>query len=126
MPRPGTDRLVSSLADGISIFEPGPNNIERLCRSIRSLDDGFSSFTWLFGSVRSVVSSRMVQVQGDNLTAFGYGNGTIFSLPNGSNVTFESDDGTIVGSAVLVSQTAAAPVNGLPTDSPYIRPRPSR
>lgn len=114
MPRPGTDRLVSSLADGISIFEPGPNNIERLCRSIRSLDDGFSSFTWLFGSVRSVLSSRMVQVQGDNLTAFGYGNGTIFSLPNGSDVAFESGDGTIVGSAVLVSQTAAAPVNGLP------------
>jgi hypothetical protein len=40
MPRPGTDRLISTMADGISIFMSGLNNTIRNCRAIRNLDDG--------------------------------------------------------------------------------------
>lgn len=110
IPRPGTDRLISSIADGIGITQPGPNNIVRLCRAIRTLDDGFDPHAWVFGSVQSAPSSRSLQVQGDPLTAFGQN----YPLPNSSNVVFQRpSDGAILSSAVVVSQTPAAPVGGL-------------
>ncbi len=111
MPRPGTDRLMSTCADGIQPQQLGVNNTIRLCRSIRTGDDGISPVTWVYGSVQSVTGVRTVQVQGDAATALNSG----FPLPNGSNVAFErATDGAIVASAVLVSQAAATAIGGLP------------
>ena len=111
MPRPGTDRLISTVADGIQPQQLGLNNVIRSCRSIRTGDDGFSPLTFVFGSVQSSTGARSVQVQGDPATAL---NGNM-PLPNGSNVAFErATDGAIVASAVLVSQASATAVGGLP------------
>ncbi len=111
MPRPGTDRLMSTVADGFQPQQLGANNTIRLCRSIRTGDDGFSPVTWVFGSVQSVSGARSVQVQGDASTAL---NGN-YPLPNGANVAFErASDGVILGSAVLVSQATATAIGGLP------------
>ena len=51
MPRPGTDRLISSNADGITLSQPGDGNTVRLSRSVRTLDDGFSPHTLIYGTV---------------------------------------------------------------------------
>jgi hypothetical protein len=111
MPRPSTDRLVSTMADGISLSQPGANNTVRLCRSIRTCDDGFSPNTFVYGSFRSAQGTRAVQIQGDTSTALNTG----LSLPNGSNVAFErASDGTIVATATLVSQATATAIGGLP------------
>ena len=111
MPRPGTDRLISTVADGIQPQQLGVNNTIRLCRSIRTGDDGFSPVTWAYGSVQSVTGARSVQVQGDPATALN----SSFPLPNGSTVAFErATDGGIVATAVLVAQAAAPAAGGLP------------
>lgn len=110
IPRPGTNRLIGSYADGIDPAMSGPNNTVRLCRVIRSTDDGFAPNTFFFGSVSSILGTNTVQVQGDTLSLFN----NKFSLPNGSNVAFQSSiDGSILGSAVVVSQATATPINGL-------------
>ncbi len=110
MPKPGTDRLISTLADGISPSQPGANNTLRLCRAIRTCDDGFSPNTYVFGSVQGVLSARSVQVQGDGSTALAANS----PLPNGSNVVFQrASDGAIVASAQVVSQATAAAIGGL-------------
>ena len=64
MPKPGTDRLVSTLADGTTLTQPGPNNTVRLSRSIRTLDDGFSPHIWVWGSVQSVTTARTAVIAG--------------------------------------------------------------
>ncbi len=111
MPRPGTDRLMSTVADGIQPQQLGTDNTIRLCRTIRTGDDGISPVTFAFGSVQSISGARSVQVQGDAATALN----SNFPLPNGSNVAFErATDGVVVASAVLVSQATAATVGGLP------------
>jgi uncharacterized protein (TIGR03437 family) len=111
IPKPGTDRLVSTIADGITVEQPGPGNTLRLYRSIRTLDDGISPHAWVFGSAQSARSSRTLQVQGDPLTALGSNR----PLPNGSNVVFQRpSDGAILGGAVVMSQTPVPSIGGLP------------
>lgn len=110
VPRPGTDRLISTVADGFQPQQPGLNNTIRLCRSIRTCDDGFSPAVFVYGSVQSVTGARSVQVQGDAATALA----ASYPLPNGSNVVFErAADGAILASAVLVSQATAPAVGGV-------------
>jgi len=111
MPRPGTNRLISTVADGIQPQQLGLNNTIRLCRSIRTCDDGFSPSTFVYASVQSVLGNSSLQVQGDATTALAGGT----ALSNGSTVVFEqASDGAVLGSAVVVSQAAANPINGLP------------
>lgn len=111
MPKPGTDRLVSTMADGISLTQPGPNNTLRLSRSIRALDDGISPHIWAYGSVQSYVNARTIRVQGDVTTALGQQR----PLANGSVLVFQRpSDGAILGNALLTSQASAADRNGLP------------
>src|SRR5260370_38295786 len=100
MPKPGTDRLIATDADGITLTQPGPNNTYRLNRAIRTLDDGLSPHSLLLGTVVKQAGSRQLQVQRQfNL-----------SVSNGSPVTFESpSDGSILGSAVIVSQNSSTP-----------------
>ncbi|GEM_PF-1268477 len=115
MPKPGTDRLVSTMADGITATQVGLNNTLRLNRSIRTLDDAISPHTWVFGSVQSAPTgtTNVLQVQGDANTALA-ANG-YYTLPNGSNVVFQRpSDGAILGSAVVSSQASAPAVNNLP------------
>ena len=115
MPRPGTDRLVSTMADGLSTWNVGLNNTLRLNRAIRTLDDGLSPHVWVYGSVQRAPAgtTNVLQVQGDAFTALST-NG-FFTLPNGSNVVFQRpSDGAILGSAVLQSQASAPAVNNLP------------
>ncbi len=112
IPRPGTDRLISTVADGIQPQNLGLSNTIRLCRSIRTCDDGFSPASFVFASVQSVASARSVQVQGDVTAVLNTNAG---GLPNGSTVVFERpSDGAILGSATLVSQAAATALGGLP------------
>ena len=112
IPRPGTDRLVSTMFDGITMTHWGAsaaNNTIRLCRSIRTLDDGFSPHEFVYGSVQVALNSRSFQIQGDAGTQLNSA-----TLPNGSNVAFQSPtDGTVLAIAVVVSQATAAPVGGL-------------
>ena len=101
IPRPGTDRLVSTFGQG---FTPsGPNNIVRLSRAIRTMDDAFSFDLWVTGTVESQLSSNSLSVEGTFATTLSQNE----SIANGSPVVFENPvDGTIVGSAVVVSQVA--------------------
>lgn len=95
MPRPGTDRMVSANADGISI-EGGESNTVRLCRSLRALDDGFSPHILAYGTVQEKVTSRRLKIKRQYFTSF----------PNGVPVVFQSrTDGSVLGTATIVSQT---------------------
>lgn len=98
MPKPGTNRLVSANADGIAIAEPGPNNVVRLSRAIRTLDDGFSPNSLVFGTVAGQSSSRVLFVR----RQFDLG------IQNGSPVTFQRrSDGAELGTAVVTEQVPA-------------------
>lgn len=95
MPRPGTDRLISANADGITL-DRGNNNTVRLCRSIRTLDDGFSPHALVYGTVQSKTSSRHLKIVRQFADPF----------PNGTPVVFQSRvDGQILASATVLSQT---------------------
>lgn len=110
MPKPGTDRLISTVADGIQISQPGPNNVVRLCRAIRTCDDGFSPNVFAYGSVQATPTARTVQVQGDPATALADN----YALPNGTNVAFErASDGVIIATAVVVAQATAPNLGNL-------------
>jgi hypothetical protein len=102
MPKPGTDRLISTNADGITVSQPGDGTTIRLCRAIRTLDDGFSPHSLVYGTVQSRVNSRRLQIQRQHTIGF----------PNGVPVTFQARDGQILGSAIVVSQNPA------PTQAP--------
>jgi hypothetical protein len=102
MPKPGTDRLISTNADGITVSQPGDGTTIRLCRAIRTLDDGFSPHSLVYGTVQSRVNSRRLQIQRQHTIGF----------PNGVPVTFQARDGQVLGSAIVVSQTPA------PTQAP--------
>jgi uncharacterized protein (TIGR03437 family) len=67
IPRPGTDRLVSSNADGISAVQLGQNLTIRRSRVIRSGDDGISPNSQQLAIVTGQTSSRTIQV---NRSAF--------------------------------------------------------
>jgi hypothetical protein len=110
MPKPGTDRLVSTLADGTTLDQPGPNNTVRLCRSIRTLDDGFSPHIWVWGDVQSVTAARTAVIAGLGPTALAQRR----PLPVASNVTFQrASDGLIFGNAVVTAESSITTVNGV-------------
>jgi hypothetical protein len=110
MPKPGTDRLVSTLADGITLTHPGPHDTVRLSRAIRTLDDGFSPHVWVWGSVLSLINSRTAVITAAGITAMAQ----YRPLPNLSNVAFErASDGTILATAVVSDQTPITSVSGV-------------
>jgi uncharacterized protein (TIGR03437 family) len=110
IPKPGTDRLVSAF--GINQETPGPNTHIRLNRAIRSMDDGFGLFNWVTGTVQSQSGPRTLVVAGTINTALSW----LVTIPNNSPVVFQGAvDGSILGSAVISSQTA-----GSPSVQPYV------
>lgn len=106
IPKPATDRLVSTVS-AVAIGYAGPNNQIRLSRAIRTMDDGFWFYGRVVGTVQNQASARTLTVSVSEAgTAFSYGD----SVANGSAVAFErKSDGVALGSAVIVSQTAATP-----------------
>ena len=93
IPKPGTDRLVAGVINGLSTIAIGPNNTMRLSRAIRAMDDGFLIQIYTHGVVQSQVNSRSIQVVGTGAAALALGD----SLPNGTNVSFERQtDGVVI------------------------------
>ncbi len=108
IPKPGTDRLVSTW--GIAFFPINrPNNLMRLVRAISGMDGGLALIAEYVGTVASQIDSRRLAVRGgDGPTVIGDGD----SVPNGSSVVFQRpSDGVFLGSASIVSQT---PPSGSP------------
>ncbi len=102
MPRPGTDRLVSTLSS-FTLTNPGPNSTTRLNRSIRSMDDGFGFTQWINGLVQSQPGPRTLVVGGTYATTLAQGE----TIASGTPVEFRRpSDGGLAGNAVIVSQTA--------------------
>jgi hypothetical protein len=100
MPKPGTDRLVSSNADGVTLSQPRSNNVIRLSRAIRTMDDGFSPNSLVFGTVVGLASNRVVLVRRQ----------FDLSISTGSPVTFQRrTDGVEMGTAVVTAQDPAPP-----------------
>ena len=105
IPKPGTDRLVSTL--GLSIFPvSGPNNTIRLSRAIRTMDDGIVFGGQIVGTVQSQVTSRRLIVDGSGGPSVLGGSDTV---PNGTPVNFQRlSDGAMLGPAVIVSQSVVS------------------
>jgi uncharacterized protein (TIGR03437 family) len=122
MPRPGTDRLISSGGDGIDLRNSGVSNTMRFCRSIRTLDDGIAVWEWPFGQIQSVTGARTAVVEASQwgsltvLDAFLSSTGLSRSSQDlnltpapGSTMVFDSPaDRVVLGSAVVTSATAPA------------------
>jgi hypothetical protein len=101
IPKPGTDRLMSSYGFGFQAM--GPNNQIRLSRAVRTLDGGFALYTWSTGDVESQQSARTLVVAGGG-AALGQG----VTVANGSPVVFQRrSDGAILFSAIIVSQSGS-------------------
>ena len=106
IPKPGTDRLVSTF--GIATFPMlGPSNRIRLSRAIGTMDDAFAMVGQFVGTVKSQAGARTLLLQGS-------GGPSILdardSVPNGAAVAFQRlSDGVILGNAIIVSQTAPSP-----------------
>jgi hypothetical protein len=105
MPKPGTDRLISTTS-AIFVGVAGLGSRIRLSRGIRTTDDAF----WFYGRVVGTVQSQpgntsLVVSPATAWTVLGDGD----SVPNGSPVTFQRiSDGVVIASAVIVSQSAPA------------------
>lgn len=103
IPKPGTDRLVSTF--GIATFPMlGPDNRIRLSRAIGTMDDALAMVGQFVGTVQDQANARTLLLQGS-------GGPSILdardSVPNGAAVAFQRlSDGVILGNAVIVSQTS--------------------
>ncbi|HEX3742757.1 MAG TPA: hypothetical protein VHW09_02460 [Bryobacteraceae bacterium] len=110
-PRPGTDRLISTMADGISLFMSGPNNTVQHCRLIRTMDDATSIPEWVFALIVAAPTAQSLQVAADGGVELQQGN--LSPIPAGSAVAFEGPDGTNLGNATITSEQTLSPANGV-------------
>lgn len=102
MPRPGTDRLVSTYGQ-VEVAAAGPGNQIRLNRMIRTMDNAIAYGVDVLGTVQSQMDNRTFVVEGSVTSLLQFG-GTV---PNGASVAFQRpSDGTILASAVIQSQVA--------------------
>ena len=102
LPRPGTDRLASNYV-GLALWSRGAGNQLRFNRLIRTMDAGLESTLGMIGTVRNQIDNRTLLLEGTPTSQLSAG-----SLPpNGATAAFQrASDGAILGSAVIVSQTA--------------------
>ena len=70
LPRPGTDRLVSTNADGISAVQLGQNLTIHRCRVKRTCDDGMSPNSQSLALVTGQPAARQVAVTRSALSTF--------------------------------------------------------
>jgi hypothetical protein len=95
MPRPGTDRLISTNADGIQLSYIQANNQVLNCYIDRTMDDGISLNSPFLAFVSSVTGSRSMVVARNFQT----------QVPNGTAVSLlNPNTGQTVGRYILVSQ----------------------
>lgn len=114
MPRPGTDRLASTYGQ-IEIAASGPGNQIRFNRMIRTMDNSIVYGVDVLGTVQSQINSRSFVLQGALTSLLQFGG----TMPNGSTVSFQKpSDGTILGSAVIVSQVTP-PFTGQPYEATF-------
>jgi hypothetical protein len=102
MPRPGTDRLVSTFGH-LELGATGPGNQIRLNRMIRTMDNGSPYAADTIGAVQAQTDSRTLVLEGSPTTLLQIGG----LVPNGSTAAFQSvSDGSNLATAVIVSQDA--------------------
>jgi len=95
IPKPGTDRLISTNADGISVQGIRENTTVRLSRAVRTLDDGFAAAALILGTVSSVTTPRRFVVSRQHN----------YFIPTGSTIVFQNRvSGDILGEAVVTVQ----------------------
>ncbi len=95
LPRPGTNRLISTNADGIQLSYIQANNQVLNCFVSRTMDDGISLNSPFLAFVSSVTGSRSMQVARNFQT----------QVPNGTAVSLVNPNtGQTIGRYVLVSQ----------------------
>lgn len=95
IPRPGTDRLIGSNADGITAIQVGQGNTIRLCRVKRTLDDSMSPNSQELAIIAGKPSGNTVTVTRSAYSTFA----------NGLNVQFiDNTTGFPLVTAHLVSQ----------------------
>lgn len=98
IPRPGTDRLISSNADGIHLSFALANNAVRFSFVDRTVDDGIAINSPFLASVISQSGTRKI-VAARNFNSI---------FPNGLLVSFvDLSSGQIIASAHIVSQNPA-------------------
>ena len=95
LPRPGTNRLISTNADGIHLSYLQTNNYVQLCYVNRTMDDGIALNSPFLAFVSSAVGTRGLRVTRNFQTQVP--NGTAMSLIN-------PNTGQTTGRYVLVSQ----------------------
>ncbi len=115
IPKPGTDRLVSTFGSGFNFV--GPNNQVRLSRSIRTMDDGFGFGGRFVGTVVTQPGSRTLVVEGTLGVPTVLGEREL--VPIATPVAFQRySDGVVLGNAVVVSQSP--PTSAPPYQSTFI------
>jgi len=132
IPRPGTDRLVSTNADGITLPQPQANNTVRFCVVTRTLDDGLSPHVLNLATVVTQPDSTHLTVTRNAFLTFANGQAVSFINPAtavtipGPHITAQSPDPSVA--AVFngtVSLTFDAPLPTLPAGYPMIAADPS-
>ena len=109
IPRPGTERLAGSFI-GLVLTGMHSGNEVRLNRIIRQMDSGLEYNGLIIGIVKSQIDHRTFVVEGSPNSLLAYND----SVPNGSPVAFQRNDGVIVTSAVTTSPVAP-PYSGQPS-----------
>lgn len=95
VPRPGTDRLISSLADGVMLSNARSQNAVRRSEIRGAGDDGISVNSQVMVFVDSVEQSSLI----------GQANWEAIRFPNGTMVSFVSSaTGAVVGTARVIAQ----------------------
>jgi hypothetical protein len=110
-PRPGTDRLISTMADGISLFMSGLNNTVQHCRVIRNLDDGTSIPQWVFALIVAAPTTQSLTAAAEGGVSLA--NGSVSLVPAGSAMAFEGPDGALLGTGTIATEGEVSPVNGI-------------
>jgi hypothetical protein len=98
LPRPGTDRLISTNADGIHMSYLQTNNMVQRCYVSRTMDDGMALNSPFLAFVNSVTGLPSVRVTRNFST----------QIPDGTAVSFlNPSTGQTIGRYILVSQNPA-------------------
>lgn len=100
MPRPGTDRLISTNADGIHMSYLQSNNRVRSCYINRTMDDGIALNSMFLAVISKVTGSRTMTATRYDQTA----------VPNGTLVTFLNP---------ATGQTYGSPLHVASQNPPY-------
>ena len=98
MPRPGTDRLISTNADGIHMSYVQSNNTIRHCYVSRTMDDAITMNSPFLAFVNKISGARSVSILRNNQSR----------IPNGTSIAFiNPNTGETLGPLQLTGQSPA-------------------